>query len=39
VLQTNHEYRSAGHQETAVARGVREDGGGRSTVYSDSVPL
>src|SRR5215472_10088941 len=29
VLRSNHEYRGAGHQEAAVARGVSEDRGGR----------
>src|SRR5215470_8490359 len=29
LLQSNHEYRGAGHQEAAVARGVSEDRGGR----------
>src|SRR5271166_650467 len=29
MLRSNHEYRGAGHQEAAVARGVSEDRGGR----------
>src|SRR5215467_6757015 len=28
MLRSNHEYRGAGHQEAAVARGVSEDRGG-----------
>ena len=39
MLQGNHEYCRAGQQEAMVTRGVSEDRGGRSTVYSDSVPL
>src|SRR6516162_4678861 len=29
MLRRNHEYRGAGHQKAAVARGVSEDRGGR----------
>src|SRR5215472_14014995 len=29
MFRSNHEYRGAGHQEAAVARGVTEDRGGR----------
>src|SRR5215831_8724713 len=39
MLQSNHEYRGAGHQEAAVARGVREDRGGRVNRVFGFSPL